>query len=297
MCGRFFLSKSGAEMVRHFDLSEEPVLAPRFNIAPTQLISFVRQRRTETTTTPAVPRSEPQASGEIQLMKSPLGFASLRGNALRSAPIREHHRAGNLIVPRSEPQASGEIHKARARTLEAYSWGFVPHFSKDPRNGPRPINARSETLATSPLFRDAFARRRGLVPASGFYEWQHRGRSSRPFAIRVHDGELFAMAALFDHWEGEGASLDSCAIVTSAANDRVAKVHERMPVILAPADYALWLDPAVQDSERLLPLLRPCPAAWIELHPVESRVNDVRCDDARLAEPERDLFSSADGAS
>ena len=171
----------------------------------------------------------------------------------------------------------------------------MPHFAKALRRGPRPINARSETVATTPLFRDAFARRRGLVPASGFYEWQHRGRSARPFAIRVRGGELFAMAALFDHWEAENASLDSCAIVTSAANERVAEIHDRMPVILAPADYALWLDPAVHDPERLLPLLRPCPAAWIDLHPVERRVNDVRSDDAGLAEPERDLFSGADG--
>ncbi len=104
------------------------------------------------------------------------------------------------------------------------------------------------------------------------------------------------MAALFDHWEGEGAALDSCAIVTSDANEPVAKIHDRMPVILAPADYALWLDPEVRDAERLLPLLRPCPAEWITLHPVDRRVNDVRCDDPELAEPERDLFSSlADG--
>lgn len=233
MCGRFFLSKSAAEMVEHFDLSEEPVLAPRFNIAPTQDIPFVRERRSEPGT----------------------------------------------------------------RKLGVRAWGFVPHFADDLRSGPRPINARSETVATSPLFRDAFARRRGLVPASGFYEWQHRGKSSRPFAIRVRGGELFAMAALYEHWERDGASLDSCAIVTSGANDRVAPIHERMPVILAPADYALWLDPAVQDPERLLPLLRPCPAEWIDLHPVENRVNDVRCDDARLAEPERDLFSFANGAS
>ncbi len=251
MCGRFFLSKSAAEMVSHFDLAEVPVLAPRFNIAPTQLVPFVRQRRTEPATT--------------------------------------------LAVPRSEPQASGEVHQARARVLEARAWGFLPHFADSPRAGTRPINARAETLATSPLFRDAFARRRGLVPASGFYEWQHRGRSARPFAIRVRGGELFAMAALFDHWGAEDASLDSCAIVTSAANERVAPIHERMPVIVAPADYALWLDPAVRDAERLLPLLRPCPAEWIDLHPVDRRVNDVRCDDAQLAEPERDLFSLANG--
>jgi putative SOS response-associated peptidase YedK len=231
MCGRFFLSKSGAEIARHFDLSDEPALAPRFNIAPSQDIPVVR------------------------------------ANAQDGDP----------------------------RVLELRRWGFVPRFAKNLRTGRRPINARAETAATSPLFRGAFARRRGLVPASGFYEWQHRGRSARPFALQVRGGELFAMAALFDRCEAEDGVLDSCAIVTTEANDRVAIVHDRMPAILAPADYALWLDPSVHERERLLPLLRPCPADWIEAHPVEPRVNDVHCDDPQLIEAERDWFASGQG--
>ena len=175
------------------------------------------------------------------------------------------------------------------------TWGFVPRFAKDVRAGRRPINARAETVATSPLFRDAFARRRGLVPADGFYEWQHRGRSARPFALRVRGGALFAMAAIFEHCKTAEDELDSCAIVTTDANERVAPIHDRMPAILAPPDYALWLDPAVHEPERLLPLLQPCPAGWIDLHPVSRRVNDVRCDDARLIEPERELFSPGGG--
>ena len=226
MCGRFFLSKSNAEIARHFALAAEPVLAPRFNIAPAQRVPVVRERA--------------------------------------SAP--------------------GE------RVLELRSWGFVPRFAAD-RSGKHPINARAETIAATPMFREAFAHRRGIVPADGFYEWQHRGRSARPFAVRVHGGALFGMAALFDrHGDGPDA-LDSCAIVTTDANAVVAPIHDRMPLILAPDDYALWLDPAVTDPERLRPLLRPCPPAWIDLHPVESRVNDVREDDARLVLPERDLFS------
>ena len=284
MCGRFFLSKSGAEMARHFDLAEEPILAPRFNIAPTQPVLLVRQKSHVPPTAPAVPRSEPQASGDVH-----------------QARARQSNDSDLQLLPRSEPTASGEAHQARVRSsnhplLEQRTWGFVPHFATDLRSGPHPINARCETVATTPLFRDAFARRRGLVPASGFYEWQHRGRSSRPFAIRVRGGELFAMAALYDHWEAADDSFDSCAIVTSAANERVAAIHDRMPVILAPADYALWLDPDVRDVEVLLPLLRPCPAEWIELHPVERRVNDVRNDDAYLAEPEHDLFSNLGGS-
>jgi len=223
MCGRFFLSRSGAEVLEHFALTDEPVLAPRYNIAPTQAVPLVRQ-----------------------------------------------------------DAGSG------ARSLTACRWGFDPGFEG---RAPRPINARAETLATQSLFRAAFAAQRGLVPADGFYEWQHRGRSSRPFAVRVRDGALFAMAALWTRRDTPDGSLDSFAIVTTAANERIAAIHDRMPLILAPADYAAWLDPAQRDPAALLSLLRPCPDEWLDLHPVDRRVNDVRCDDASLPEPERDLFS------
>lgn len=227
MCGRFFLSRSGAEVLAHFSLADEPVLAPRYNIAPTQAVPLVRQ-----------------------------------------------------------DASSGE------RSLEACRWGFEPGFDgRVPRPGPRPINARAETLATQPLFRAAFAAQRGLVPADGFYEWQHRGRSSRPFAVRVRDGALFAMAAVWARRHTSDGSFDSFAIVTTAANERIAAIHDRMPVILAPADYAAWLDPAQRDPDTLLSLLRPCPDEWLGMHPVDRRVNDVRFDDAHLPEPERDLFS------
>jgi putative SOS response-associated peptidase YedK len=227
MCGRFFLSRSGAEVLQHFALAEEPLLAPRYNIAPTQVVPLVRQD------------------------------------------------AGS-----------------DGRSLVGCRWGFDPGFDgRTPRPGPRPINARAETLEAKPLFRAAFAARRGLVPADGFYEWQHRGRSSRPFAVRVRDGALFAMAALWTRRHAPDGDVDSFAIVTTQANERIAAIHDRMPVIVAPADYAAWLDPAQRDPAALLPLLRPCPTEEIGVHPVDRRVNDVRCDDARLPEPERDLFS------
>jgi putative SOS response-associated peptidase YedK len=203
-----------------------------------------------------------------------------------------------VLAPRFNIAPSQPIPIVRAcvgdgcdRVLELRRWGFVPRFAKDVRAGRRPINARAETVATSPFFRDAFAHRRGLVPADGFYEWQRRGRSARPFALRVRGGELFAMAALFEHCKTAEDEVESCAIVTTDSNERVAAIHDRMPAILAPPDYALWLDPAVHEPERLLPLLQPCPAAWIDLHAVSRRVNDVRCDDAQLIEAECDLFS------
>lgn len=225
MCGRFFLSRSAAEVARAFDLAEVPSLAPRWNVAPTQPVAVV-------------------------------------------------HAASDF-----------------ARTLDVMQWGFVPYFAKGRREGTRPINARAETVATTPLFRDAFVRRRGVVPADGFYEWQQRGKSSRPFAVTRRDGELLAMAAVWDRYEDDAGALLSCAIVTTEANDAIAAIHPRMPVLLDPASLARWLDPSVREPEALLSLLRPCPATWLASHPVDRRVNDVRCDDAELPLPERDLFS------
>lgn len=227
MCGRFFLSRSGHEIAQHFALAEEPLLSPRYNIAPGQPVPVVHATRGE----------------------------------------------------------------GGRRTLEQMHWGFVPRFAESERAGRRPINARAESVATSALFRDAFAHRRALVPADGFFEWQHRGRSARPFAVRLRGGSLFAMAAIWERWSGGDAPLDSCAIVTTDANAAVAAIHDRMPAIVRPEHYALWLDPSVRDPERLLALLAPPRAADVELHPVDRRVNDVRCDDPSLVLPERDLFS------
>lgn len=193
-------------------------------------------------------------------------------------------RAGQGIAPTPRPAAPVR------RVLEWRRWGLVPPWAADPRIGSRLVNARAETAARLPAFRRALARRRALVPADGFYEWQHRGRSARPFAVRVGEG-LFAMAALCEHWEGEGGALDTVAILTCEANEAVRPIHDRMPVVVPPAHYARWLDPDLEDAAALAPLLVPPPAGATRLWPVDRRVNDVREDDAGLLEPERDLFS------
>jgi len=192
---------------------------------------------------------------------------------------------------------------AAARVLAAPRWGLVPAWADDPKreagssgHGRRPINARSETVADSPLFRGALARRRGLVPADGFYEWQHAGRSSRPFAVRPLDGGLLAMAAIFEHWERDGVELDTCAILTVPAAGAVRPLHDRMPLFIAPAGYGRWLDPSLQDPAALAPLLAGDGADRLVTYPVDRRVNDVREDDAGLLEPERDLFSAGGAA-
>ncbi|UCE85403.1 MAG: SOS response-associated peptidase [Deltaproteobacteria bacterium] len=179
------------------------------------------------------------------------------------------------------------------RLLELRRWGLVPRFARDPRIGNRMINARSETLHERRAFRDAFRKRRCLVPADGFFEWRRRGGVAQPYYIRRVSNGPFAFAGLYEHWEGpEGACVDSCTVITTDANARIRAVHERMPVILDPAAFALWLDPAVDAAERLAPLLAPCPDDWLELHPVSPRVNDPTWDAPSCIEPTAELQGS-----
>ncbi len=178
------------------------------------------------------------------------------------------------------------------RTLANPRWGFVPAWAKDPQRARRPINARCETVATSPMFRTAFARRRGLVPATGFYEWQHVGRSARPFAIRPRDGGLLGLAAIFDRQERDDGVLETCALLTTEAAAPVRAIHGRMPVWIPADAYGRWLDPSLRDAAALAPLLTAGSERPLEAYPIDPRVNDVREDDARLPEPARDLFTA-----
>jgi len=212
-------------------------------------------------------------------------------------PARFNIAPGQLVpLVRAEAEAG--------RVLAAPRWGFVPAWADDPARKPsgssghgrRPINARAETVADSPLFRAALARRRGLVPADGFYEWQHVGRSARPFAVRPRDGGLLAMAAIFERRERAGEELETCAILTVPAAGAVRPLHDRMPLFLAASDYARWLDPDLQDPAAIAPLLAGSGAERLITYPVDRRVNDVREDDAALLEPERDLFSAGGAA-
>lgn len=178
------------------------------------------------------------------------------------------------------------------RELAAPRWGFVPAWAEDPGRGRRPINARSETAASSPLFRRALARCRGLVPADGFYEWQHAGHSARPFAVARADRRLLALGALFERWERAGATLETCAILTVPAAGPVAALHGRMPLLVPPEAWADWLDPGLQDPGAIAALLAGAGADALVVWPVDRRVNDVREDDPALLREERDLFSS-----
>ena len=175
---------------------------------------------------------------------------------------------------------------AGARVLEPMRWGLVPAWVADPSDAGRPINARAETAATKPSFREPFRRRRALVPADGFYEWRRRGPESVPFGFRAKTREPFAIAGLWDERQSrEGPPLRTFALLTTDANADVAPVHDRMPVILGPGAEDLWLDAGPEDAERLQDLLRPLPAGSLEYFVVSPRLNSSRVDDPSVQEP------------
>ena len=181
-----------------------------------------------------------------------------------------------------------------APTGRMLRWGLVPPWARDPSIGFRMINARAETVADKPAFRTSFARRRCLILADGFYEWERAGRAKQPFHVTRADGAPFAFAGLWTGWrdpaveDEEQAWLRTCTIVTTTANERIAGIHPRMPVILEPGDEATWLDPETP-AARLRELLAPLPAAETRARAVSRAVNDARYDGPRClddAEPD-----------
>jgi len=172
------------------------------------------------------------------------------------------------------------------RRLQLRRWGLIPRWAKDPSIGNRMINARAETVAEKPAFREAFRLRRCLVPADGFYEWAAGASPRQPYHIRLADGSPFAIAGLWEHWAPTGGeAIESCTLITTRANARLAAVHDRMPVILEPESYGPWLDSELREADPLLPLLRPLSEQRIALGAVSRRVNNPRCDDASCVEP------------
>jgi putative SOS response-associated peptidase YedK len=183
------------------------------------------------------------------------------------------------------------------RAAAMVRWGLLPSWSKGAAgSGPPMINARAETLAEKPAFRSALRSRRCLVPADGFYEWRPApggGKGKKqPYYIHRTDGGLFAFAGLWETWTDPAAPLtiESCTIVTTAANAALRELHDRMPVVLAPADFALWLDPQITEPGRLQHLLAPCGEDELAAEPVTTHVNRVANDDPRCIETQRSLF-------
>jgi putative SOS response-associated peptidase YedK len=179
--------------------------------------------------------------------------------------------------------------------LGTFQWGLVPSWAKDPKVGNRMINARAETIASKPAYRRAFAGHRStLIPADAFYEWQRRPAKAGkpagklPYVIRRTDGQAMAFAGLWEVWHDkenpDAEPLRTCVIITTAANLLMKPIHDRMPVILDPADWDTWLNPDT-DPATLQKLLVPAPRRGLEAYPVSTQVNNVRNDNPELLEP------------
>ncbi len=192
----------------------------------------------------------------------------------------EFRTSYNVAPTRQVPVVLTEGGKRR---LEMLRWGLVPSWADDPGIGARMINARSETAPEKPSFRRAFRDRRCLIPADGFYEWKRENGGKQPYYFRMQGGRPFAFAGLWESWTKDG-EIRSCAILTTAANEVVAGIHERMPVILPSRHYEAWLDPEAERDE-LTDLLVPYPGDDLETYPVSRFVNSPGNDDPRCIEP------------
>ena len=222
-------------------------------------------------------------------------------------------RANFNVAPTSDVMAVFE--RNSARHLDLFRWGLVPRWAKDLKIGNRMINARAETLSEKNAFKSAYKKRRCIIPADGFYEWKKIPgvKTKQPMFIHRADGDPFAFAGLWETWKPkaedqtqkpkadaedvEAELIHTCTIITGLPNEAVREVHDRMPVMLAPSDWAQWLDPGFDDLDELNKLLVPAPADIIAMHPVSTEVNNVRNRGAHLMdEIPPDQVVAPDGA-
>lgn len=210
-----------------------------------------------------------------------------------SAELAAHYQLADvpLVQPRyniapTQPVAAVRLApNSGQRELTHFQWGLVPSWSKDPSIGSRMINARSETAAEKPSFRSAFKRRRCLIPASGFYEWQAVNGGKQPMYIHPAEGDLMSLAGLWEYWQSpDGSELETCTILTTSPNDLMAPIHNRMPVVLEPDDYTTWLDPETT-ADVLMHLLRPIDTGFLDAYPVSTTVNNPRNEDPACIAP------------
>jgi putative SOS response-associated peptidase YedK len=189
------------------------------------------------------------------------------------------------------------VQREDRRAVTAYRWGLIPHWAKEAKIGSRMFNARAETITTSPAFRDAFARKRCLVPVDSFYEWKREGSIRQPYRVARMDGRTLALAGLWSGWH-EPAS-DSVrrtfTIITTTPNAALADLHDRMPVVIGEDGWARWLDPNPADPGELLGLLLPNETVDLDVYPVERTVNDVRRDGPELIQPLSAVDSPREG--
>jgi len=258
MCGRYASARKRIELLEEFSVQRDEVaepLQPDYNVAPTKAVYTVVSR-----------------SG--------------------AGPEQEPARA-DRTVPDSAAFDSTEAPGKAERQLRVMRWGLVPFWAKDVKIGSRMINARAETVAEKPAFRRAFAKRRCLVPADGYYEWQAQaGGPKQPIYITRTDGRPLAFAGLYELWRDpavpsadEDAWLWTTTIITTSAPDELGMIHDRMPMIIDPSGWTDWLDPAANDVADVRALLTPAAASGLTTYPVSVAVNSVRNNGPSLIEP------------
>jgi putative SOS response-associated peptidase YedK len=264
VCGRYASARPARELAEVFGVSAAAVegeLSADYNVAPTKPVLAVVERR---------PRPDDDAAGG--------------GDALGSADAGRG-RAQPPGAERADPE----------RRLMVMRWGLVPSWAKDPSIGNRLVNARAETVAEKPAFRRAFARRRCLLPADGYYEWwnpETPGRRKQPFFIHPRDGSVLALAGLYEFWRPDEDAdwLVTCTVLTTSAPDEVGRIHPRAPLTVGPDDWERWLDPEVP-GEQVAGLLVPAVPGVLDAYPVSTAVNNVRNNGPDLLDP-----IEADGA-
>jgi putative SOS response-associated peptidase YedK len=260
MCGRYASTRKRIELLEEFSVQRDMVtepLTPDYNVAPTKPVYAV------------LDRVEP-----VPAESAPADGVDSRDDAARE---------------RSRSMAAGQPE----RELRVVRWGLVPFWAKDVKIGSRMINARAETVAEKPAFRRAFAKRRCLLPADGYYEWQAQpGAAKQPIYISRADGRSLAFAGLYELWrdpavgrDDEDAWLWTTTVITTSAPDELGMIHDRMPMIIDPASWADWLDPANGDVADLRALLAPAAVSGLSTYPVSTEVNSVRNNGPQLIEP------------
>ncbi|SDT43271.1 Putative SOS response-associated peptidase YedK [Paenibacillaceae bacterium GAS479] len=201
---------------------------------------------------------------------------------------------GDTTIPFHSPQYNiapsqmvlAVISDGKHNRLGELKWGLVPPWAEDPKIGFRMLNARAETAAAKPAFREPLRRKRCLIPADGFYEWQKSGTGKQPMRITLKNGEPFAMAGLYETWiSPTGEKLSTCTVLTTEPNELMRPIHDRMPVILQREDESIWLDRNIQEPSRLQGLLAPFPAEQMTAYPVGREVGNVRHDSPSCIEP------------
>jgi putative SOS response-associated peptidase YedK len=223
--------------------------------------------------------------GRVIQAKGPIEYAIVDGLDVRDSRLSNYPRRWNG-APSQEFLVIRQNHQSGERSLDLLKWGLVPYWNKDPKGGRKPINAKAETVATLPTFREAYSRRRCILPVDGFFEWRAAEGGKQPYAIAMKDGSPFGIAGIWENWKdpANGEWIRTFAVMTVPANELVAQIHDRMPAVLKSESYDRWLGIEPDPRE----LLVSYPTEPMRMWPISKRVNTPKNDDASLLDPMTD---------